>query len=148
MIENRHQVKALPKSGKTSFKAGQSWSKVTPPPPGLLDPKNFEKTYTVNSLSGNKVNIQMEAVPTSKKAKDSTPKSDPGMGIFAKMFDSENKLDGQLVFDLDSGKIEKYNETLVSTYIAAEESRFQVEGKGPDMLTMGLTSSISLEKVD
>lgn len=147
-IQQRHEVLALPEAASSTLKAGQSWSKVKSPPPGMLDPKNFEKTYTVKSINGNMAQIEMLAVPTSKKADNKAPKSDPGMGIFAKMFDAEDKWSGNLTLDLNSGKISKYNETLVSTYLAAEESRFQVEGKGPDMLTMGLTSSVSLEKID
>lgn len=147
-IQQRHEVLALPDAENANLKAGQSWSKVKSPPPGMLDPKNFEKTYTVTSIRGNTAQIEMTSVPTSKKADDKAPKSDPGMGIFAKMFDAEDSWSGSLTLDLSSGKISKYNETLVSTYLAAEESRFQVEGKGPDMLTMGLTNSVSLEKID
>lgn len=147
-IAKRHEILALPEASEIKAKAGASWSKVKSPPPGMLDPKNFEKTYTLKSIRGNTATIEMQAIPTSKKAADEAPKSDSGMGIFAKMFDSEDSWSGNLSLDLSSGKISKYNEKLVSTYVAAEESRFQVEGKGPDTLTMGLTSSVNLEKID
>jgi hypothetical protein len=147
-IQKRHEVLALPAVGNTKLKAGQSWSKVKSPPPGMLDPKNFEKIYTLKSVRGNMAQIEMQAVPTSKATDDKAAKSDSGMGIFAKMFDAEDSWSGNLTLDLSSGAITKYNETLVSTYLAAEESRVQVEGKGPDMLTMGLTSSVILEKID
>lgn len=148
-IQLRHQIQALPDPEKSKIQTGQNWSKVTTPPPGMLDPTNFEKTYTLSNMEKGKIaHIKMNAVPTSKAAEEKTPKTESGMGIFAKMFDSDNKWDGQLVIDLESGNIQKYNETLISTYVAAEESRVQVEGKGPDTLTMGLTSSSSIEKLD
>jgi hypothetical protein len=145
----RHGIKALPDLGNSKVKLGQNWSKVASPPPGMLDPTNFEKTYTLSNMEKGRIaHIKMNAVPTSKAAEEKTSKSESGMGVFAKMFDTDNKWDGQLVIDLESGNIQKYNETLISTYVAAEESRVQVEGKGPDTLTMGLTSSSSLEKLD
>ena len=147
-IKTRHEVLALPDASESKLIVGQSWSKVRTPPPGMLDPKNFEKTYTLKSVRDNMAQIEMQAVPTSKKAEDEAAKSDPSMGILAKMFDAEDSWSGGFTLDLSSGVISKYNETLVSTYIAAEESRVQVEGKGPDTLTMGLINSVSLEKID
>jgi len=148
-IQMRHEIKALPSLDKSNIQPGQNWSKVTSPPPGMLDPTNFEKTYTLTSIKNGKIaHIKMNAVPTSKAAEEKAAKSESGMGILAKMFDADNKWDGQLVVNLESGNIRKYNETLVSTYIAAEESKVQVEGKGPDTLTMGLTNSFSLEKLN
>ncbi len=147
-IKTRHEVLAFPDASESKLIVGQSWSKVRTPPPGMLDPKNFEKTYTLKSVRDNMAQIEMQAVPTSKKAEDKAAKSDPGMGILAKMFDAEDSWSGGFTLDLSSGVISKYNETLVSTYIAAEESRVQVEGKGPDTLTMGLINSVSLEKID
>ncbi len=147
-IKARHEVLALPDASESKLIVGQSWNKVRTPPAGMLDPKNFEKTYTLKSVRSNMAQIEMQAVPTSKKAEDESAKSDSGMGVFAKMFDADDNWSGGFTLDLSSGQISKYHETLVSIYIAAEPSRVQVEGKGPDTLTMGLTSSVSLEKID
>ncbi|MCK5564446.1 MAG: hypothetical protein KAJ07_04315 [Planctomycetes bacterium] len=146
-IKTRHEVLALPDASGSKLIVGQSWSEVKTPPPGMLDPKNFEKTYTLKSVRGNMVEIKMEAIPTSKKVEDVDSESSP-VDAFVELFDADDSWSGGLTLDLSSGQVSKYNETLVSTYIAAEQSRVQVEGKGPDMLTMGLTSSVSLEKID
>ena len=89
----------------------------------------------------------MEAVLTSKAPEDAST-DDQGMGVFAKMFDSEENFTGQMVLDLNTGKVQKYNEELAASYVAAESPREQVKGKGPDILTMGFTHAVSLEMIE
>lgn len=147
-IIKRHEILSLPKSGQRILKEGGSWSRIKSSPPGLLSPKIFEKVYTLKDLSRNSIaTVKMEAVPTNKAPED-TPTGDQGMGVFAKMFDSEENFTGQMVLDLNTGKVQKYNQELAASYIAAESPREQVAGKGPDVLTMGFTHAISLEMIE
>ena len=147
-IVRRHEILSLPKSGQSILKEGGSWSRIKASPPGLLSPKTFEKVYTLRDVSKNNIAIvKMEAVPTSK-APEEAPTGDQGMGIIAKMFDSEENFTGQMVLDLNTGKVQKYNEELAASYVAAESSREQVKGKGPDVLTMGFTHAVSLEMIE
>ncbi len=148
-IVKRHEILSLPKApGQSRLKEGNSWSRIKASPPGLLSPKTFEKVYTLRDVSKNNIAIvKMEAVPTSKAPEDA-PTGDQGMGVFAKMFDSEENFTGQMVLDLNTGKVQKYNEELAASYVAAESSREQVKGKGPDVLTMGFTHAVSLEMIE
>jgi hypothetical protein len=147
-IIRRHEILSLPKSGQSILKQGGSWSRIMASPPGLLSPKNFEKVYTLRDVSKNNIAIvKMEAVPTMEAPEDA-PTGDQGMGVFAKMFDSEENFTGQMVLDLNTGKVQKYNEELAASYVAAESPREQVKGKGPDILTMGFTHAVSLEMIE
>jgi hypothetical protein len=147
-IVKRHEILSLPKTGQSVLKEGGSWSRVKSSPPGLLSPKTFEKVYTLDDVSKNNIAIvKMEAIPTNKPSEDAAT-GDQGMGVFAKMFDSEEKFTGQMVLDLNTGKVQKYNQELAASYVAAESPREQVAGKGPDILTMGFTHAISLEMIE
>ena len=129
-IVRRHEILSLPKSGQSILKEGNSWSRIKASPPGLLSPKNFDKVYTLSDVSKNNIaTVKMEAIPTNK-APEEAPTGDQGMGVFAKMFDSEENFTGQMVLDLNTGKVQKYNEELAASYVAAESPREQVAGKG------------------
>jgi hypothetical protein len=147
-IARRHEILSLPKSGQSTLKQGGSWSRIKASPPGLLSPKTFEKVYTLRDVSKNNIaTVKMEAIPTNKVPEE-TPTGDQGMGVFAKMFDSEENFTGQMVLDLNTGKVQKYNEELAASYVAAESPREQIAGKGPDILTMGFTHAVSLEIIE
>jgi hypothetical protein len=147
-IKRRHEILAFPNADKSVLAEGENWSRVKSSPPGLLAPKNFEKIYTLKNVSKDNIaSVEMNAIPTSKIPKEA-PSGDQGMGVFAKMFDSEETFKGQLVIDLNTGKVQKYDEELIALYVAAESPREQKEGKGPDTLTMGFTHSVNLEVIE
>jgi hypothetical protein len=132
------------------LKTGKSWSKVVGSPPGLLTPKSFEKTYTLESIEGPKgnrvVTILMNAVESGGPA--SVVEKPSGMGIFAKMFDATETYTGKMVLELGTGKVLQFNEKLVATYLAVEEPQGGSGDKGPDTLTMRLTHSVSMKIVE
>ncbi|MCD6394018.1 MAG: hypothetical protein J7M40_10985 [Planctomycetes bacterium] len=150
-IKKRHSILALPDIAKSTLRAGSSWSRIVGSPPGLLTPKSFEKTYTLESVEGPKGNrvatVLMNAVESAEPAPDAG-KQAAGMGIFANMFDATETYTGKMVLELGTGKVLQYNEKLVATYLAAEEPRGGSGGKGPDTLTMRLTQSTSMEIVE
>jgi hypothetical protein len=150
-IKKRHSILALPDIARSALKTGESWSRIVGSPPGLLAPKSFEKTYTLESIEGPKgnqvVTVLMNAAESAEPAPD-TEKQPAGMGIFANMFDATETYTGKMVLELGTGKVLQYNEKLVATYLAAEEPRDRSSDKGPDTLTMRLTQSVSMEIVE
>lgn len=150
-IIKRHEILALPDVDKNTVSVGDSWKRIKASPPQLLSPKSYEKTYTVENLSGPEgvqvAHVTMNAVESAVAAPD-VEKGAGSLGPFAKMFDTEDNFTGSMVLDLGSGKVNEYNEKLVVTYIVAEASAHQKPDKGPDTLMIRYTDSIAVEKVN
>ena len=150
-IAKRHEILALPEAGKSMVSVGDSWKRIEASPPGLLSPKSYEKTYTVEKLSGSEgaqvAHVTMNAVESAVAAADAEQGAG-SLGPFAKMFDTEDSLTGNMVLDLGSGQVDEYNEKLVVKYIVAEASAHQKPDKGPDTLMIRFTHSIAVEKVN
>ncbi len=142
-VEIRHSMTALPTSEQKSMKPGSTWTVEKSSPPGVLAPKTYELVYTlekVENVDGSDVAlITMTAVPG-----EETPSSKGQMGLFAKMFDTDEDYTGHMKLCLESGKVIEYDEKLKATYIAMEPG----EGEsGPDSLTMGFTFIVEKEMV-
>lgn len=150
-IIKRHEILALPDVDKSTVAVGDSWTRVKASPPGLLSPKSYEKTYTVQELSGSEgsqvVRVAMTAQESAVAAPDAE-KAAGSLGPFAKMFDTEDTFSGNMVLELGSGKVNEYNEKLVVKYVVAEPSANQKPDKGPDTLMIRFTHSIEVEKVN
>ena len=148
-IVKQHEIPALPDPGQTHA-ADSTWSRIKASPPGLLAPKSYEKIYTLSKIENrggkNVAVVEMNAIDSATPAADASTSG--GMGPFAKMFDTEETFNGQLIFDLAGGTVRRYNEKLVVTYVAAESPPNQKPDKGPDTLTMGFTYAISKELVE
>lgn len=156
-IKVRHRVLALmnankagKKANKMASKKGDKWIAIAASPQGMLQPKTFEKTYTITDikLQGKEkiATVTMSAAPSSKRV-EATAKEEAGMGFFAKMFDEKDSYTGKMVISLTTGQIISYNEKLKAEWFAAESAEEQKSDKGPDQLTMGFTSLYSIEKV-
>jgi hypothetical protein len=146
-IADRHQIAGLPKDGTDGVSIEDTWSVIAPSPPGLLAPKSYEKTYTLTSIDGNTATVQMAGTESGETVKGGSQPAG-GMGIFAKMFDNQDDYTGTLKFDLESGKVVKSNETLISTYTAQEMPENGNPEKGPDVLTMQFINRIQIEKLN
>ncbi|AQT67613.1 hypothetical protein STSP2_00761 [Anaerohalosphaera lusitana] len=157
-IIERHEILALPDPEQGEVEVGESWTRIKGSHPRLLDPKSFEKTYTLTSIDkedGSTVaTIDMSAIESAVRAEDH-PQS-KGFGFMIKMFDTQEEFTGTLKLNLDTGDILLYDETLDAKYIATEES-FGAQGpqqqqpepqQQPDTLTMGFLNSIRLEKLN
>jgi len=146
-VRERHEVPALWGAGKAGQK---TWTEVVPSPPGLLAPKTYQKTYTMTGIEtrdGQKVAVvDMKATESAEPTKESKAGA-AGMGMFAKMFDSEDVYTGTLLLGLGSGDVIEYGETLVSTYTAQEMPENAAPNKGPDTLTMQFTNRLSMKKL-
>ncbi|MCD4830270.1 MAG: hypothetical protein K8R02_00510 [Anaerohalosphaeraceae bacterium] len=150
-IQKRHQVMALMSAKQGSYAKGDSWSVLAASPPGMLKSKSYEKVYTVEQLNqqgDNKIAvINMKALPSSKRAPN-VSSGQSGMGFLANMFDEQDDYTGRMEINLTTGQIQKYYETLEAQWVAIEQAGTQKNDKGPDQLTMGLTSSYSIETVN
>ncbi len=149
-IKKRHSILALPDIARSTLKTGKSWSRVVGSPPGLLTPKSFEKTYTLESIEGPKGNQVVTVLMNAVESGGPTPvvEKPSGMGICAKMFDATETYTGKMVLELGTGKVLQFNEKLVATYLAVEEPQGGSGDKGPDTLTMRLTHSVSMKIVE
>ena len=149
-IRERHEIPALWGAGKGGATVKKTWTEVVPSPPGLLAPKTYQKTYTltgVETRDGQQVAVvDMKATESAEPAKEQKS-SAAGMGMFAKMFDSEDVYTGTLLLGLAGGDVMEYGETLVSTYTAQEMPENAAPDKGPDTLTMRFTNRISMKKL-
>jgi hypothetical protein len=143
-IVERHQL-PLPEGVKT-LSARQSWTQVVPSPPGLLASKTFEKVYTVAEVGKDKVVVNMVAKESLGKKADGQS-SGGTMGMFAKMFDSQDDFTGSLVFNPADGGVMACEEKLVSTYTASEMPQNAPADALPDTLMMRLTNGVSLKKL-
>lgn len=146
-IRQRHEIPALWEAPVKPVSVNAKWTQTVPSPPGLLAPKNFKKTYTfagIENQNGRKVAVvTMSASESGQQASS----GDTGIGMFAKMFDSSDNYTGKLVYDLQSGQVLDYHETLISTYVAQEMPENAAPDKGPDTLTMGLTHRVHMRKL-
>lgn len=150
-IKDRHEILALPDADASTLKKNDSWSRVVPSPAGMLAEKSFKKVYTLTNIEGPKkdriATVEMVASESAEPAEGASKKAG-GMGIFANMFDTKEDYTGRLVMSVDTGKVKEYNEKLVATYLAAEESKDEDSNKGPDTLKMSFTYAVSAELVD
>ncbi len=150
-IQKRHQIQSLPDTDKSLLRTGDSWTKVETPQQRLMVPKAFEKTYTIEKVTGlgeNQIAVVTMNATESPIAPGTVSRIAGGIGLFANMFDTEEDYTGEMVLDLDTGKVAKYYEKLVTKYIAAEPSAKQKPDKGPDLLTIVLTYSTTMEMLD
>jgi hypothetical protein len=151
-IKQLHSVLALPDDSKSRLSVGKTWSRIAGSPAGMLMPKSYEKVYAVKNIStvaGKTIaTIEMEALPTSEQAEDTSDAQAGSLGFFSKMFESTDDYTGRLVVALDTGQVLKYHETLISVNTAADFPKGQKADKGPDVLTLTFTRRHSIEAVD
>jgi hypothetical protein len=148
-ILERHQL-PLPSTDKTITITPKGWTQVTPSPPGLLAPKMFNKTYTVNQTGKNNTTV---VTMSAKENLAQKPAEDPkasgnNLGFLTKLFDNNDDYTGKLVVNLSSGVVNSYEETLVSAYTAQDKPKDAAADTAPDTLIMRLTYSHSLKKID
>jgi hypothetical protein len=150
-IQRRHEIPSLPDTGACVLRQGDTWTIIKAAHQRLMVPKSFKKVYTLSKVEdedGRRVAfVDMNATESATPDPDA-PKTAGGIGLFANLFDTEETYTGNMVLDLDSGKMNRYNEKFVTKYVAAEQSREQKPDKGPDVLTIVLTYTTVTEKVN
>lgn len=148
-IIERHQL-PLPSGDENVTVTSKGWTQVAPSPPGLLAPKTFNKTYTVEQVSkDNTAVVTMSAKENlTQKPADDQKASGNNLGFLAKLFDNTDDYTGKLVVNLSSGVVDSYEETLVSSYTAQDKPKDAAADVAPDTLIMRLTYSLSLKKIN
>jgi hypothetical protein len=148
-IETRHTVPALLGRSDSPARKGMQWSAVVDAPKGMLQPKKYEKAYrltqTTDEKGRNIAVVQMQA-----RAVEKMDEEGQVIDFFKQFFKGADKYagDGELVLNLDSGKVEKSSEKLEASWMAADPDYSDENGPGPDVLMMGFIQSRSLEKLD
>lgn len=138
-IVKRHTIKAMPKEKMKNAYVGQSWTEVEDSPQGLLMKTKYQKKYTIEDITNDgKAIVKLESIP-------SKPEHEYQMQAIQEMIDTEDDYTGTMTFDLQTGKVRSMHEKLVVTYTAIEQNE---KGTPPDMLTMGFTQEIKLEKIN
>jgi hypothetical protein len=148
-VIERHQL-PLPSADKSFTVTPKGWTQVAPSPPGLLAPKVFNKTYTVDKIGKNNTAVvSMSAKENlTEKPAEGQKASGNNMGFLAKLFDNNDDYTGKLVVDLSNGVVDNYEETLISAYTAQDKPKDAAADVAPDTLIMRLTYSISLKKIN
>jgi hypothetical protein len=151
-IKERHEILALPDMPLSKLKVHETWSKVVPTPKGTLLPKTFEKSYNVTKIdrtdAGRVALIEMNGTPTSKKAQGESPESS-ATEVFGNLFDSEDTYSGNLLVNIDTGKIRRYNEKFESRLTAIEMPKGNEQPQQqPDVLKLGFTQEHTIDTVE
>lgn len=149
-IAERHEILALPDTETSTLQVGDSWSRLKGSHPKLLDPKSFEKIYTLTGVKTqgghNVATVEMEAIESATPAPDA-PKS-RGLGIFGGLFDATETFTGNMILDLNAGRVTSYKEILEGKYVAVDPGQAAQTDKEPDSLTMGFIHSVSMEVIE
>ena len=151
-IVKLHSVLALPEKDSDRLRRGDSWSRLWAGPRGMIEPKCYEKTYTLETVKrceGQEIAVvKMGAVPSAEDCPD-MPEDARGMGIFAKMFDSSDDIyEGKLVLNLDDGKVAEYFEDVQVKWVAMETPPGKQGEEGPDVLIMSFGHLHSVKMID
>jgi len=148
-IENRHSVPALLGRSESPVRKGLRWSAIVEGPKGMLQPKMYEKAYQLTDTREEK-DRKIAVVQMQAKAVDEVDKEGEVIDFFKQIFKGADNYagDGELVLNLDTGKVEKSSEKLEASWIATDPDYTDEDGPGPDMLLMGFMQGRSIEKLD
>lgn len=148
-ITRRHGQATLP-SGARKLLGGDNWSSVKTFSFGLMGSKSYDRVYTLKEIEkqGGRqfAEIEMNAVPTSKGSEQLHKQQESS--DLSKMFDNPTETyTGRLKLDLNSGKIEKYDEQLVSEWVVIRPMSKEKRNEEPVALTMGAARLYRIERV-
>jgi len=147
-IEERHSIAALDTGKSRSVAVGQTYSNVRTLNFGMMGAKAYERVYTlkeVQDANGVKVaHVQMDAVPSTQGAQQMA--SEQTVAFFAKMFDNKESYSGSMQFDVDTGTVRQYTETLKSEWMAVDPAA--PPDQQPDALRMTALRSYRIQKLD
>ena len=149
-VKDRHAFLTLPKPDET-LRTGQSWSKIKTFAFGLMGPREYEKVYTLKSIrnAGNHriATVEMEAIPSAKMS-EQLHKKDKTSGMTGMFDDVTESYDGLLEMDLTDGNIRKASEKLRLSWLVVDPSAKQDDKTKSASITMAVTRSYQLERID
>jgi len=147
LIVKRHSILALPEDSSKELKVGDSWSKIESSPKEMLQPKIYEKVYTLEKI----IEQDQRRLAIVKMKATDTGIAVPG-GIAEKMdlsgVEHSDSFQGLLVIELDTGALVRYHEKLIAEWVAVgkPDSKGQDEDETkPSVLVIGYSYSQSIE---
>ena len=148
-IESRHTVPALLGRSDTPARKGMQWSAIVDAPSGMLQPKKYEKVYRLTQ-TGDEKGRNIAVVQMQARAVEKVDEEGQVTDFFKQFFKGADSYagDGEMVLNLDTGKVEKSSEKLEASWLATDPDYSEEKGPGPDALMMGFIQSRSLEKLD
>lgn len=149
-VAQRHSIAALSNAkNPSSIKTGEQWKVSEESPKGMMQSKNYEKTYTFKEAKKNKAGdkiaiIEMTTIPAEG------PVSNGMFAMFGDKIQSDFKdsYTGVFEYNLSKGTIIKYNEVLNADWIAVDNSKPKGGDELPDTLTIAFKNSFNLEAVN
>jgi len=148
-IKQRHTILAMPVAGKNQLRRGDSWSSIKTFSFGMMGSKSYEQIYKlrdIKDIGGRQLAIvEMNAIPSSERAQQLH--KEQATGLFSKLFDNIETYTGELKFDLTTGKIEKYIESLRCEWVAVNPLVRQETDKEPAALKMAAIHLYHIEKI-
>jgi hypothetical protein len=145
-IKERHAVAALTGVQTDPVRPGQSWSSVKNFSFSSMGVKSFERVYTLGGVrkeAGQWVAlIDMKAIPAAVGA--AGPQT---AGPLGGMLDNQSTFDGQIVFDLDGGRVRRSVERMNTEWVVADPETLQ-GGSEPAAIGMGATWLQELEWIE
>jgi len=151
VVMDRQAILTLPEDGNDMLKPSQTWTRNKTFSFGLMGIKSYEKIYElkeVKDVAGDKIAvIDMNAIPSSEV--ESKFRNQQVGANFPKMFDTSERYTGSGEIDLSKGLVDKYSETLNSTWIAAlpPGPGDAVDSNEPVVLKMTAVRSYDLEMI-
>jgi hypothetical protein len=147
-IKKRHSISALPDTKRNTIQIGDKWSRLSTFSFRQMGPKAYERIYTLKKIKN--VNnrqlaiVEMNAVPSSEAAR--LLHQEQAMNIISNLFDNVETYTGRLWFDLTTGRIEKYLETLQTEWIMANPNPKKDEE--PGVIRMKAMRFYGIEKIE
>ena len=145
-IVKRHSILALPEDGNKEFKTGDNWSRTEGSPKEMLQPKIYEKVYTLEKIRKQ----DQRRLAVVKMEATATDWSVPGKMDLSGVEQSDS-FQGLLIIDPDTGALVQYSEKLIAEWIAAGKSESQGQDEDEpkvSVLVISFSYLQSLEIVD
>lgn len=148
VVRDRHEVPPLSALKDEQVRSGQSWSDQKSFAFGEMGLKGFERVYTLTRVEqgdGRAAVVEMKAIPSAAMAEELHKRQ--VSGPLSGLFDSIDKYEGRLVFDLDGGRIREYMEEMQTEWVIADPAMMQDTTAEPRGLKMGAGRLHRLELV-
>ncbi len=150
VVRKRHQIACLSAREAETANLQDSWSKEVRFAFGMLGAKVYERVYTLESIEktsgGEQAVVVMKAIPSASGA--SAAHEGPAASPLVSMFDSTERYEGELRFDLDAGQVGEYAERLETEWVTADPAAVQSGDANPAVLRMSAIESYRLERVE
>lgn len=148
VVRDRHEVPPLSALKDGQAKPGQSWSDLKSFSFGDMGLKGYERVYTLKQVrqgDGRAALVEMKAIPSAAMAEELHKRQTAGP--LAGLFDSTEKYEGRLEFDLDGGRIREYVEEMQTEWVVADPAAMQDAAAQPRGLKMGARRLYRFERV-